>query len=56
MEALEIVRLVTFHLGSREEYHGVSNGYPDARRVLKALKLAALKPPSPPEGEEAEMK
>src|SRR5208337_4622268 len=55
MEALETVRLVTFRLGSREERRGVSGGCPDARRVLKALKLAELKPPSPPEGEETVM-
>ena len=52
MEALETVRLVTFRLGTRAERRGVSGGCPDARRVLKALKLTELTPPSPPEGEE----
>jgi transposase len=52
MEALETVRLVTFRLGARAERRGVSGGCPDARRVLKALKLTELAPPSPPEGEE----
>ena len=52
MEALETVRLVTFRLGARAERRGVSGGCPDARRVLKALKLTELAPPSPPAGEE----
>jgi transposase len=51
MEALETVRPVTFRLGARTERRGVSGGGPDARRVLKALRLAELAPPSPPEGE-----
>jgi len=51
MEALETVRLVTFRLGERTERRGVSGGCPDARRVLKALKLTELTPPIPPEGE-----
>jgi len=52
MEALQTVRLVTFRMGDRPERRGVSGGCPDARRVLKALKLTELKPPTPPEGEE----
>jgi hypothetical protein len=52
MEALETVRLVTFRMEDRPERRGVSGGCPDARRVLKALKLTDLKPPTPPEGEE----
>jgi len=55
LEALETVRLVTFRLGARAERRGVSGGCPDARRVLKALKLTELAPPSPPEGEETVM-
>src|SRR5271166_6138399 len=55
MEALETVRLVTFRLGTRAERRGVSGGCPDARRVLKALKLTELAPPSPPAGEETVM-
>jgi hypothetical protein len=50
-EALETVRLVRFRLRARTERRGVSGGCPDARRVLKALKLSELAPPSPPEGE-----
>ena len=55
MEALETVRLVTFRMEDRPERRGVSGGCPDARRVLKALKLIDLKPPTPPEGEETVM-
>jgi transposase len=51
MEALETVRLVTFRMDDRPERRGVSGGCPDARQVLKALKLTELKPPAPPEGE-----
>ena len=55
MEALSTVRLVTLRLEDQAERRGVSGGCPDARRVLKALKLAELKPPPPPEGEETVM-
>ena len=55
MEALQTVRLVTFRMDDRPERRGVSGGCPDARRVLKALKLTDLKPPTPPEGEETVM-
>ncbi len=55
MEALQTVRLVTFRMDDRPERRGVSGGCPDARRVLKALKLTELKPPTPPEGEETVM-
>ena len=55
LEALETVRLVRFRLGARAERRGVSGGCPDARRVLKALKLTELTPPSPPAGEETVM-
>ena len=55
MEALQTVRLVTFRMDNRPERRGVSGGCPDARRVLKALKLTELKPPTPPEGEETVM-
>src|SRR3954449_5366407 len=51
MEALSTVRLVTLRLEDQAERRGVSGGCPDARRVLKALKLGELKPPSPPTGE-----
>ncbi len=52
---LSTVRLVTFRLEDQAERRGVSGGCPDARRVLKALKLTELKPPSPPAGEETVM-
>src|SRR6516165_9183345 len=39
MEALSTVRLVTLRLEDQAERRGVSGGCPDARRVLKALKL-----------------
>ena len=55
MEALETVRLVTLRMEDRPECRGVSGGCPDARRVLKALKLTDLKPPTPPAGEETVM-
>jgi len=55
MEALQTVRLVTFRMADRPERRGVSGGCPDARRVLKALKLTDLKPPTPPEGDETVM-
>jgi len=55
MEALQTVRLVTFRMEDRPERRGVSGGCPDARRVLKALKLTDLKPLTPPEGEETVM-
>jgi transposase len=55
MQALSTVRLVTFRLGGQGERCGISGGCPDARRVLKALKLVDLHPPSPPEGEKTVM-
>ena len=54
MEGLQTVRLVTFRMDDRPERRGVSGGCPDAR-VLKALKLTDLKPPTPPEGEKTAM-
>ena len=39
IEALSTVRLVTFRLEGRPERRGVTGGCPDARLVLKALKL-----------------
>jgi len=55
MQALATVRLVTFRLEGQPERRGVSGGCPDARRVLKALKLTAQRPPTPPKGEETVM-
>ena len=50
MEALSTIRLVTLRLEDQAERRGVSGGCPDARRVLKALKLTELKPPTAPHG------
>ena len=55
MEALNTVCLVTMRLEDQGERRGVSGGCPDARRVLKALRLTELKPPVPPVGEETVM-
>ncbi|HEX9113193.1 MAG TPA: IS1634 family transposase [Nitrospirota bacterium] len=55
MQALSTVRLVTLRLEDQPTRRGVSGGSPDARRVLKALKLTELKPPLPPAGEETVM-
>ena len=51
MQALSTVRLVTFDLEGQPERRGVTGGCPDARLVVKALKLADLRPPTPPDGE-----
>jgi transposase len=55
MQALSTVRLVTFHLEGQPERRGMAGGCPDARLVLKALKLVDQRPPAPPEGEETVM-
>jgi hypothetical protein len=55
MQALSTVRLVTFRLEGQPERRGLAGGCPDARRVLKALKLVDQRPPTPPEGEESVM-
>jgi transposase len=55
MQALATVRLVTFHLEGQPERRGLTGGCPDARLVLKALKLADQRPPVPPVGEETVM-
>ena len=55
MQALSTVRLVTFRLDGQPERRGMAGGCPDARRVLKALKLVDQRPPVPPEGEETVM-
>src|SRR3954469_84855 len=52
MQALSTVRLVMFRLEGQPERRGVAGGCPDARLVLKALKLVDQRPPGPPEGEE----
>lgn len=55
MQALSTVRLVTFQLEGQPERRGMTGGCPDARLVLKALKLADHRPPTPPKGEETVM-
>jgi len=55
MHALSTVHLVTLRPNGRDVRRGVSGGSPDARRVLRALKLSELRPPEPPEGEETVM-
>jgi hypothetical protein len=55
LEALSTVRLVIFRLEGPPERRGVTGGCPDARWVLKALKLVDQRPPAPPAGEEAVM-
>jgi transposase len=55
IQALSTVRLVTFRLEGQPERRGVAGGCPDARLVLKALKLDGQRPPTPPEGEETVM-
>ena len=52
MQALSTVRLVMFRLEGQPERRGVAGGCPDARLVLKALKLVDQRPPEPPKGEE----
>jgi transposase len=52
LQALSTVRLVTLRVGDQAERRGVSGGCPDALRVLKALKVTDLKPPTPPKGED----
>jgi transposase len=55
IQALSTVRLVTLHLEDQRERQGVSGGCPDARTILKALKLVDQRPPTPPKGEETVM-
>jgi transposase len=52
MQALSTVRLVTFRLDGQGERRGVTGGCPDARLVLKALKLPDQRPPVAPDGDE----
>lgn len=53
MQALTTVRLVTFRLKGQPERRGLAGGCPDARLILKALKLVDQRPPAPPDGEDA---
>jgi transposase len=55
MQALSTVHLVTLRLNGQDVRRGVNGGSPDARRVLRALKLSDLRPPEPPKGEESIM-
>jgi hypothetical protein len=48
MEGLSTVRHVTFRVEGEGRRGGVAGGPPDARRVLKALKIGELRPPMPP--------
>ena len=50
MEALSTVRLVDLPPGGPTGAPGVAGGCPDARLVLKALKLVDQRPPAPPRG------
>ena len=47
MEALSTVRHVEFRGDGADKRCGVAGGSPDARRVLKALKIGDLRPPTP---------
>jgi transposase len=47
IEALSTVRHVTFRVEGQAKRCGVAGGSPDARRVLKALKIVDLRPPKP---------
>jgi transposase len=51
-QALSTVRLVRFRLAGPGDRRGVTGGCPEARLVLRALKLADQRPPVPPEGAE----
>jgi transposase len=55
MQALSTVRLVRFRLEGQPERRGMAGGCPDARQILKVLKLVDQRPPTPPEGEETVM-
>ena len=55
MQALATVRLVTFRLEGQPERRGLAGGCPDARLVLKALKVVDQRPPTPPAGEDTVM-
>jgi transposase len=50
-QALETIRHVCFRVNG-ETKTGVTQGSADARRILRALNLSDLRPPTPPAGEE----
>jgi transposase len=51
LEALKTIRHVQFRVDGKH-HSGVTPGSPRARQVLKAVKLADHRPPTPPEGDE----
>ncbi len=55
MQAVSTLRLVTLRLDDQSQRRGASGGCPDARRVLKAVGVAELKPPDPPDSENTVM-
>jgi transposase len=55
MQALSTVRLVRLRLADQGERRGVAGGCPDARLIVKALKLVDQRPPAPPAGQETVM-
>ncbi len=55
LQALATVRLVSFRWEGQPERRGLTGGCPDARLVLKALKLVDQRPSVPPAGEETVM-
>lgn len=55
IQALSTVRLVTFRLEGQPERRGLTGGCPDARLILKTLKLADQRPPVPPRGDSTVM-
>jgi transposase len=55
LQALSTIRLVTLRVADQTERRGVSGGCPDALRVIKALKVTDLKPPTAPDGENTVM-
>lgn len=55
MEALSTVHVVTLRIEGQDPRRGVNTGSPDARQVIKALKLSDLRPPEPPKGPETVM-
>jgi transposase len=50
LEALSTMRHVSFRLEGQANRSGVAGGSPDARRVLKALGIVDVHPPTAPEG------
>ena len=55
IEVSSAVRRATCRLEGQLQRRGVTGGCPDARLVLKALKLVDQRPPAPAEGEDTVM-